>query len=172
MASDNTYNWGIIGCGLISFDFTNALKKSERCKVVACGARQLEKSKNFAKQFDIPIYNAYDNYDAVSNDPNVDIVYIGTIHPSHYKSVVNALNNGKHVLCEKPIGMNASETSEMIEAARKNNRFLMEGMWTRFFPAYRKARELIQNGEIGDIIHYYGDFGVLMPSAKDVPRLW
>ena len=100
MASDKVYNWGIIGCGLISFDFTSALLKSPRCKVVACGARKLEKSQNFAKQFNIPIYNAYDSYDAVSKDPNVDIVYIGTIHPSHFKSVIFALNNGKNVLCE------------------------------------------------------------------------
>ena len=172
MASEKVYNWGIIGCGSISFDFTSALKKSSRCKVVSCGARQLEKAKNFAKQFDIPIYAAYDNYDAVSKDPNVDIVYIGTIHPSHYKSVVAALNNGKHVLCEKPIGMNVAETSEMVEAARKNNKFLMEAMWTRFFPAYRKARELIENGVIGDIRHYYGDFGIAMPSPDDAPRIW
>lgn len=68
--------------------------------------------------------------------------------------------------------MNASETQEMIDAARKNNVFFMEGMWTRFFPAYRKARELIKNGAIGDVIHYYGDFGVRMPSGEEVPRLW
>ena len=91
---------GIIGCGLISFDFTSALKVSSRSKVVACGARSLEKAKNFARQFDIPMHNAYDSHDAVLTDPNVDIVYVGTIHPSHYKSVINALNNGKHVLCE------------------------------------------------------------------------
>ena len=99
-SSSKTYNWGIIGCGLISSDFTKALLRSPRSKVVSCGARKLSKAKEFAKEFGIPIFNAFDSYDAVCKDPNVDIVYIGTIHPKHHKSVLFALNNGKHVLCE------------------------------------------------------------------------
>ena len=169
---DKVYKWGIIGCGKISSDFANCLKHHSRSKIVACGARSLSKSQEFAKDFDIPLFNAYDSYDAVSKDPNVDIVYVGTIHPSHCQSVIFALNNNKHVLCEKPIGMNAHETQSMIDAAHKSNRFLMEAMWTRFFPAIRRVRQLIKADAIGQIVHFYNDFGVLMPSPSEVPRLW
>lgn len=172
MANETVYNWGIIGCGKISADFAQCLKHHSRSKIVACGARSLSKSRKFAKKFDIPTYNAYDSYDAVSKDPNVDIVYIGTIHPSHCKSVIFALNNNKHVLCEKPIGMNAKETQSMIDAAHKNQCFLMEAMWTRFFPAIKKVRQLIKEDAIGEIVSFYNGFGVLMPSASEVPRLW
>lgn len=75
---------------------------------------------------------------------------------------------------QKPMGMNLRETEEMIAAARRNHVFLMEAMWSRFFPAYRKARELVTSGAIGDVVHYYADFGVQMPGPNDPrgPRLW
>ena len=95
-----TYNWGIIGCGLISSDFSKALLKSSRSKIVACAARKLEKAQQFAKDFGIPLINAYSSYDDVCTNPNVDVVYVGTIHPMHCKSVLTALKNNKHVLCE------------------------------------------------------------------------
>eukprot|EP01083_Nonionella_stella_P026767 73705_1 len=169
-ASDKIYNWGIVGCGLISKDFTKVLQRNPQSRVVACGARSLSRAKDFAEEFNIS--SASGSYEEVSKDPNVDIIYVGTIHPTHYNAVITACNNGKHVLCEKPIGMNVMQVREMVEAARKNNVFLMEAMWTRFFPAYRKARELIKNGIIGDIIQYYNDFSIGMPSAEELPRMW
>jgi len=173
MAS-TTYNWGIIGCGLISADFAKALQKSSRSNIIACAARRLESAQQFAKDFDIPLINAYSSYDDVCSNPKVDIIYVGTIHPMHCKSVITALQNGKHVLCEKPMGMNLRETEEMIATAKKNGVFLMEAMWTRFFPAYRKARELVTSGVIGDVVHYYADFGVKMPGPNEFrgARLW
>ena len=100
MSSEKRYNWGIVGCGLISQDFSNCLLQYPRSKIVACGARSIEKSRKFARRYYIPKKNAYGSYDEVCEDPNVDIVYVGTIHPSHYKSVIKALNCGKNVLCE------------------------------------------------------------------------
>jgi len=169
-----TYNWGIIGCGLISTDFAKALQKSPRCNIVACAARKIEKAQQFADAFDIPRVHAVSSYDALCSNPDVDVVYVGTIHPMHCKSVVTALQNKKHVLCEKPMGMNLRETEEMVAAARENQVFLMEAMWTRFFPAYRRARELVTSGAIGDVVHYYGDFGVKMPGPNEFrgARLW
>ena len=93
-----SYNWGIIGCGLISSDFAKALLQSPRSKIVACAARKLGKAQAFAKEFGIT--NAYSSYDEVCTNPNVDVIYIGTIHPMHFKSVITALKNKKHVLCE------------------------------------------------------------------------
>eukprot|EP01084_Bolivina_argentea_P101267 181595_1 len=166
------YNWGIIGCGKCASAFAPVLQQLyKRSNLVACGARTLSKAQHFAKKFGIPQNNAYANYESVSSDPNVDIVYIATINSSHYTTVINALNNKKHVLCEKPIGINYIETKEMVETARRNKRFLMEAMWTRFFPAYRKVRELINNNSIGTVISFYADFGREI-TQTDSPRLY
>lgn len=75
---------------------------------------------------------------------------------------------------QKPMGMNLQETELMINTAREHQVFLMEAMWSRFFPAYRKARELVTSGAIGDVVHFYADFGVKMPGPKEDrgPRLW
>eukprot|EP01083_Nonionella_stella_P035200 96157_1 len=170
MASGKIYNWGIIGCGLISKDFTRALMRNPQSRVVACGARALDSATHFAEYFNIS--HAYGSYEQVMQDTNVDVVYVGTIHPSHHEAVIKACDSGKHVLCEKPIAINERQTQQMVDAARQNNTFLMEAMWTRFFPAYRKARELITSGVIGDVIQYYDDFGVTVPPKEQAPRMW
>lgn len=172
--NDNTnkvYNWGILGCGKISNDFANCLDKHPRAKIVACAARSKASAQNFAKTFEIGTY--YGSYDELARDKNVDVVYVGTIHPAHYKLTLSCLNNGKHVVCEKPMGMNSKEVGEMIDCAVKNKRFLLEGMWTRFFPVVRRVRSLIfEENAIGDVVSFSGSFGVAMPSIEEAPRLW
>ena len=98
------------------------------------------------------------------------MVYIGTTHPFHHTHSILALQAGKHVLCEKPFAMNQHEAKEMITVAREQGRFLMEAMWTRFFPAYKQAKIWIENGEIGQITGGMGDFGFLCP--RDNGRMW
>ena len=153
------YNWGIIGCGNCSHDFCNVLLNHPRSNIIACGARSLSKSQSFAAKFNIPSSNAYSSYSQVSQNPNVDIIYVGTIHPNHYESVITSLNNGKHVLCEKPVSMNTSQLQQMIKTAKENNKFFMEGLWTRFFPSFRQARKWVNNGVIGDVTAYFADLG-------------
>ena len=80
----------------------------------------------------------------------VDVVYIGLINSMHKSTVTEALNSGKHVLCEKPLGLNVSQTEEMIETAKRNRRFLMEGFWSRCFPAYSELKKQISQGAIGE----------------------
>ena len=82
-----------------------------------------------------------------------------------------ALNAGKHVICEKPLGMNKKEVEEMIAAAQENKRFLMEALWIRFTPAFKRVKQLIAEGTIGDIVSYKGNFSLtILPEAA--PRLW
>ncbi|GMF50871.1 unnamed protein product [Phytophthora fragariaefolia] len=116
------------------------------------------------------IPHAYGSYEALCSDPEVDVVYIGTIHPTHCRLAILALNHGKHVLVEKPMAMNAKEAEVVITLAQQKQLFFMEGMWARFFPAIRFVRRLIDDGEIGDVHHVYSAFGV--PFKADNDRIW
>eukprot|EP01084_Bolivina_argentea_P096822 174052_1 len=158
MATDKIYKWGIIGCGLISSDFCNCLTASPRAKIAACASRNINSANEFAKKFDIPI--AYGSYNSLIKDDTIDIVYIGTIHSTHYSIVISSLMNGKNVLCEKPIGINEREVKSMIDCAQRNKCFLMEALWTRFFPVTKQVKKWINDGKIGNIVSVSSDFSM------------
>jgi dihydrodiol dehydrogenase / D-xylose 1-dehydrogenase (NADP) len=149
--------WGIIGTGNIAKIFARDIPFAEGAELVAVGSRNQATADAFGDMFNIP--RRYDSYDGVINDPAVDVVYVATPHPAHHDVTIALLNAGKHVLCEKPFAMNTAEAREMVDAARANNRFLMEAMWTRFRPAMVKVRELIQGGEIGDVQYLTANMG-------------
>lgn len=152
--------WGIASAGKISHDFVNAiwsLKNKNDHQVIAVAARSLKSAEEFAAKFDIP--KAYEGYEALAQDPDIEVVYVGAIHPAHLSIVKLLLNHGKHILCEKPLGMNVKETKEMLEMAKAKNLFLMEAIWSRVQPAYLKLKDLIDNGSIGDVIHVQAEFG-------------
>ncbi|MES2308875.1 MAG: Gfo/Idh/MocA family oxidoreductase, partial [Verrucomicrobiota bacterium] len=93
------------------------------------------------------------------SNPKIDAVYIATPHPFHQENSILCLKEGKAVLCEKPFTINALEAAEVIDVAKEQKQFLMEGMWSRFLPHVVKARELIQSGAIGDPRLLQADFG-------------
>ncbi|RLN92864.1 hypothetical protein BBJ28_00024290 [Nothophytophthora sp. Chile5] len=102
---------------------------------------------------------AYGSYEALCADPEVDVVYVGTIHLVHFEHITLALNHGKHVLAEKPLTMNAKQTASVIALAKAKSLFLMEGVWTRFFPSIKYVRQLLAEKRIGDVQHVHGHFG-------------
>ncbi|XP_038158867.1 trans-1,2-dihydrobenzene-1,2-diol dehydrogenase-like [Cyprinodon tularosa] len=152
--------WGICSAGKISHDFTVALKTlpSEDHQVVAVAARKLEDAQEFAKKHSIP--QAYGSYEELARDPNIDVVYVGVIHPYHLKTCLLFTNAKKNILCEKPLAMNTKEVKEILASAKKNNVFLMEAVWTRFFPASVEIRKLLAQGEMGEVKMVRADFGV------------
>ncbi|WP_138755619.1 Gfo/Idh/MocA family protein [Paenibacillus sinopodophylli] len=152
-----TIKWGILGPGWISSKFARDLAYAAGAELVAVGGRNLEKSERFAEQFNIP--RAYGSVEELAQDADVDIVYVGTLHPIHKENVLELLRAGKAVLCEKPFTMNAAEAKEIIEVARENKVFLMEAMWTRFLPPIRKVMEWIAEGKIGEVRLVKADFG-------------
>ncbi|CAI5719442.1 unnamed protein product [Peronospora effusa] len=160
--------WGFLGCGRISADFISALKSLDNIKFQACAARSLSSAKNFAKLHEIA--KAYDSYKALVSDTEVDIIYIGTLHPWHYEHTMLALTHGKHVLVEKPMAMNVTQAAAAIALAREKNLFLMEGMWTRFFPAIHHVRQLLNDEVIGNVHHLHAAFGVQFDT--DNARMW
>lgn len=111
---------------------------------------------------------AYGSYEELVKDPNVDIIYVATPHSHHYQNTMLALEAGKHVLCEKAFTVNAAQAKILCETAKKKKLFLMEAVWTRYFPLSVKVRELIQKGEIGEVLRVIADnsFG------EDVETVW
>ena len=151
--------WGIASAGLICHDFSNALSiYPDQHTVVAVAARSLDRAREFANRFGVK--NAHGSYEALAADPDVEVVYVGSINTEHVKLCKMMLAAGKHVLCEKPLGLNVRETKEIVEAAKKNKVFLMEAIWSRFVPSYVKVREDIERGVIGDVLHSEALFAV------------
>lgn len=141
--------WGILGTGRIAATFAEGLRFAPGAELVAVGSRQQESAEAFAGRFGIA--RRHGTYQALANDPEVDVVYVATPHPMHADAAVLCLGGGKHVLCEKPFALNSNEAERMVSAARAHDRFLMEAMWTRFRPAMVKLRELLAAGAIGEI---------------------
>eukprot|EP01050_Picozoa_sp_SAG11_P013535 SAG11_NODE_1587_length_4636_cov_3.961208_2_plen_293_part_00 len=159
--------WGIIGSGLICSDFCQALRSAAGAQIVAIAARSLEKAQQFAETNEIP--TAYGDYESICADDEVDIVYIGTIHPTHKALALLAIAAGKHVLVEKPMTLSYADTAELYSAAEAKGVLLVEALWTRFFPTVAKARELITAGEIGDVLQVHGDFGFRFDDVDGAP---
>lgn len=144
------FRWAILGTGAVANRFAKALANiTDQAELVAVGSRTQDSAEKFAEVYGIPA--AYGSYQEVADDPHVDIVYIGTPHPFHHRDSKMCLEAGKHVLCEKAFTMNADEAADLIKLAREKKLFLMEAMWTRFFPVHVKIRELLAEGVLGDL---------------------
>lgn len=156
MEDKGKIKWGIIGLGTIAHQFANDLMLVEEAELVAVASRNWEKAQEFAEKYDCN--KAYDSYDAIIKDPEIDILYIATPHNSHAALTIKALQNNKHVLCEKPIALNYDDALQMINASKENHKFFMEAFWTRFNPSFREAFSKIKSGEIGEIKYINADF--------------
>ncbi len=156
--------WAIIGPGSIANRFMNGLVQVPDAYLAAVGSRDSSKGDAFAGRFGA---NAYTNYADAILDKNVDIVYVATPHTLHMEHTLLALELGKPVLCEKPIAPNAEQLQRMVDKAREKKLFLMEGMWTRFFPAICQVRSWLNTGEIGPVHLVTADFGFAAAENPD-----
>ena len=148
--------WGIVGPGAIANKFALAIKNVVGAELVAVASRSVDKGREFADKYDIA--NVFCGYEKMAESDKVDAVYIATPHPFHKPCAELFLNAKKHVLCEKPVCINASQAISLKKCAEKNGVFLMEAMWTRFLPAVKEAVEIVKNGEIGEILGLDADF--------------
>ena len=155
--------WGFVGYGRIARKFEESLKHSNHT-ISAIASKS-----GFSNIPDN--YRAYKDYADLFKDPEVEIVYINTTHNTHAKHTIHALENGKHVLCEKPMAVSADEVESMINSAEKNQRFLMEAIWSRYLPGYQKVMELIESGTIGEVQFISAHFGFRMNPDDPKERL-
>ncbi len=141
--------WGILGCGHIAGKFAQDLRLAKGNKLYAAGSRSVQKAQTFCKKFKVK--HAYGSYEALLQDPKVDIIYIATPHNSHLEYGLASMNAGKHVLIEKPIAINKHQVRKLIQASKRNNVFMMEALWTRFIPSVKKLLTLIEKDRIGPV---------------------
>jgi predicted dehydrogenase len=153
--------WGVAATGGIARGFAEAMTLVDGGHIAGVGSRSAEMAKAFADDFGIP--RAHGTYADLVNDPELDVIYIATPHSHHAWLTIAALDAGKHVLCEKPFALNAHEARAMVDASRRNDRFLMEAIWSRFLPAYVRLMDVLAEGRIGDPLMVEADFGFRMP---------
>ncbi|MDR1790117.1 MAG: Gfo/Idh/MocA family oxidoreductase [Propionibacteriaceae bacterium] len=158
--------WGILGAGGIATAFATAVSAFTRSQLVAVGSRDADRGQAFASRFGIP--KVYQSYDELVADAEVDAIYVATPHSHHLQHALLAITAGKHVLVEKAFARNAAEAGLIVGAARSANVTVMEAMWTRFLPRTDIVRQLLQSGELGEIITLIADHG---QALTHVPRL-
>ena len=142
-------NWGVIGAGTIARVFCNGMRFSQTGQIAAVASRSLERAAALADPFAIP--KRFDDYDALLAYDEIDAVYLSTIHPAHAEWAIKATEAGKHLLVEKPIGMNHLEAAAMIDAAAAHDVFLMEAFMYRCHPQTQRLAALVRDGAIGEV---------------------
>lgn len=157
--------WGIVSSGRICALFCDDLIQLDEAEIYGVAARNIESAKKFAEKYKIK--NTYEGYQAMFDDPNIDVVYIGTPHTLHFENARNAILSGKHVLCEKPMVVTPEQAKELSDLAKKQGVFLMEAMWTYFLPAIQKAKQWVDEGRIGKLKHIKVDFGYPMEFSPE-----
>ncbi|CAK1602241.1 unnamed protein product [Parnassius mnemosyne] len=166
-----TIRWGIVTAGKISHDFVNAFNsypnKGDQT-IAAVAARDKSRATEFAKTHNIA--KVFDSYQAMAASNDIDVAYIGALNPDHYELSKLFLDNGKHVLCEKPLCLNYKQTKSLINFAKTKNLFLMEAVWSRFSPAYLVLEKEINSGKLGEVQYVEVNFGVPI-AAVDRLRL-
>lgn len=156
-----TIRWGIAGPGDIATRFAEGMALVDGGTIAAVASRSRERAETFGDRFGIP--RRYDSYAALADDPDVDVVYVATPPSRHAADCLLYLQGDKHVLCEKPFTLSAAQGQTVADLARARGLFLMEAMWTRFLPAYRRLVELIGEGRIGEPLLVEAEFGFRMP---------
>ena len=160
---EDAVQFGILGAGRIAARaFAPALQSATNADLAAVASRDLDRAKALGGR------RAYDSYEALLDDPEVEAVYIATHNGLHHPLTIRAVERGKHVLCEKPLACDASQCSEMVAAARAHSRHLMEGFMYRYHPQIAEARAMLDAGAIGDLRVIEASFSFLHTDETDV----
>ena len=155
----DSLRWGVLGTGRIARQFAAGLGTAKHGHLLAIASR--------SPMGELPAEfkgaRVHVGYPALLADPEIDAVYIATPHPAHAEWAIKAAEAGKHLLCEKPIGMNEAEAGAIIDAARRHDVFLMEAYMYRAHPQTRALVELIRGGVIGEVRMVQASFGYIKP---------
>ena len=143
-----TVNWGCLGAGFVaSRGLAPAVHASRGAHLYTVASRDEQRSATLEPE------RVHATYDDLLADERVDAVYISLSNSQHIEWVTKSLEAGKHVLCEKPLGLNAIETAAMFDTAASNGRLLIEAVWGRWHPRFARIVELVSSGKIGEIEH-------------------
>ncbi|WP_367400625.1 Gfo/Idh/MocA family protein [Arthrobacter sp. PsM3] len=174
-ASGNPVRWGVVSTGRIASIVAGDLALLPDAVLQSVSSRSRAGAEEFAARHGFRRAYGDDGslpgYMRLIQDPDVDIVYVATPHASHFTVAHAALEAGKHVLCEKPMTLNARDTAVLAGLARRNGLFLMEAVWSRFLPSVQRAAEIIASGELGEVRWIQADLGFPAPRHPGA-RLW
>lgn len=159
--------WGVLGAGGIAKAFVRGVKELDNSRVAAIGSRSLDNARAFAQEMGLDKVKCHGSYEDLLADKKVDAVYIATPHPMHAEWAIKAAEAGKHVLCEKPIGMNHAEAMAIAEAAREHGVFLMEAFKDRCHPQTHKLVELLNEKAVGQVRMIRVSFGFAVGEDYD-----
>lgn len=160
------FNWGIIAPGRIARKFAQGLQAIDDACLYAIASTSSQRAQQFIDDIG-PVEKTYTRYQDLLSDPKVDAVYIANPHRYHFDSVALCLQAGKPVLCEKPLTVTAREAQTLFELAAEKKVFLMEGLWSRYLPAWVQAKRWIDQGRIGEITLMASTFGVQIPRVAE-----
>lgn len=153
---DKNLNWAVLGRGVIANQMAQALQKMDK-KLYSVANRTHSKALSFAEKYGVE--KVYDSIDEVFTDENVDIIYITTPHNTHIQYIRKALENKKHVFCEKAITLNSDELEEAVKLAEENGVIIAEAMTIWHMPLYKKLWQIAQSGKLGKLQVIQLNFG-------------
>nr|WP_122011809.1 Gfo/Idh/MocA family oxidoreductase [Maliibacterium massiliense] len=156
--------FGILATGDIASRVVESIKCTEGAEAYAVASRDLARAQAFAQKHSVQ--KAYGSYEAMLEDPAVDIVYVATPHSHHYENMMQCIAHGKHILCEKSFTVNAAQAREVVEKARAKRLFVMECMWIRFCNGTNMAVNRAKEPDIGDIRMVSIIFGRVSPDVR------
>jgi predicted dehydrogenase len=164
--AERRVHWGILSAAKIAREWVcPAIHKSRRGIVAAVASRDITRATMLAETYAAQVA---DDYDALLADPQIDAIYIPLPNSAHVAWTRKCLEAGKHVLCEKPIALRASEIDDLIEARDASGRFAAEAFMVTHHPQWRRVRELIGEGAIGRLLHVQGAFSFNNPDPGNI----
>ncbi len=156
--------WGVLGTGEVAFDVAYAINFVPNNAVKGVASRKSENAKWFVENFKDA--KAFESFDALINDPDIDIIYVATPNSTHADMMRKCIAAGKHILCEKPFCLHEGEGLEIKKMANNANLFCMEALWTRFIPATQQVINKVKNGKIGQLRFVKGSFGHIFNKSR------
>lgn len=150
--------WGILSTGTIAKTFAETCARlTGEGQILAVASRTQESADAFAARYGIP--RAYGSYEALSRDPEVDIVYVATPHSRHFEDMKLLIDAGKHILCEKSFTTDSAQAEEILKLAKRKGVFVMEAFWTKLIPLYRQIERILAEGRIGEVRAVTAQYG-------------
>ena len=158
--------WGILGTAKINDKVVVPMHNAPKCRVKGIASRNPGKAREAAARYGLAV--AYDSYEALLSDPEIDSVYIPLPNHIHMEWAIKAVEAGKHVLCEKPVGLDAAQVERLIAARDKSGRYIQEAFMVRTHPQWLKVRSLIEEGVIGELRAVTGGFTYYNTNPHDI----
>jgi len=159
-------NWGLLSTANINRALITPLRASKRNKLLAVGSRKQTSAEEYAREWKIP--RAHGSYEALINDPEIDVIYNSLPNHLHSEWTIKALQAGKNVLCEKPFALSLAEADAMISASRETGKVLAEAFMYRHHPQTLKVKEMVDSGLLGELQAVKGGFTFTLTRENDI----